>query len=143
VGVVWSAFSGDQPRDPLLVEDGLRLIERRAREPKRLGRPRHGPALDIHPAEHFVLHLQEIAPIEKVVRGKQRILHVLGPGMERAMGAQGIGLGIAARSGGHSQCNYAAYRLGLSSPIPTPAVEKPIFTLVNSVERAGPCPGGS
>ena len=80
---------------PPLLEGGLRLIERRARDPKRVGRARHRGALDVHLAEHFVLHLHEIPRIEKVVRGEQRGLDGLGTRMQRAVGAQGVGFGIA------------------------------------------------
>jgi hypothetical protein len=95
VGAVWPAFSRHQTGDSPLLEGGLGLIERRARDPKRVGGARHGRPLDVHLAEHFVLHLHEIPRIEKVVRGKQRGLDGLGPRMERAVAAQGVGFGIA------------------------------------------------
>lgn len=87
VGAVRPAFPRHEAGDAPLFEGGLRLIERRARDPKRVGRARHGCALDIHLAEHFVPHLHEIPPIEKVVRRKQRILDRLGARMERAVRA--------------------------------------------------------
>jgi len=53
-------------------------------------------ALDVHLAEHFVLHLHEIPRIEKVVGCKQRGLDRLGTRMKRAVGTQSLGFGIAA-----------------------------------------------
>ena len=96
MGAVRPAFPRHEAGDPPLLEGDLRLIERRARDPKRVGRSRHGFALDVHLAEHFVLHLHEIPPIEKVVRRKQRILDGLGTRMKRAVGAQGVRFRIAA-----------------------------------------------
>jgi hypothetical protein len=87
VGAVWPAFPRCQAGDPALLEGGLRLIERRARAPKHVGRSRHGLALDVDLAEHFVLHLHKIPRIDKVVRRKQRILDDLGAKMERAVRA--------------------------------------------------------
>jgi hypothetical protein len=109
VGAARSAFPGHQPRDPLLGEGGLRLIERRARDPECVGRPRHRLAVDVHAAEHFVPHLHEIPRVEKLVGREQRIAHGLRARMERARGTQGLRFGIAAgRASHHSQYNYAA-----------------------------------
>src|SRR5579864_336690 len=108
VRAVGPAFSGDQPRNASRLERRLRLIERRARKPKRLGRPRDGRALDVHPAKHFVFHLQEIAAVEEVVRAKQRILHDLRTRMEGAVGPQGVDFGIAAWRTRHRKYNYVS-----------------------------------
>jgi hypothetical protein len=126
VGAAWPAFPRHQADDPPLLEGGLRLIERRARDRKRVGRARHGFALDVHLTEHFVLHLHEIPPIEKVVRGKQWILDGLRTRMERAVGTQGVGFGMPAGwSWRHSKYNYAAHGDEMSSERPVSGLSSP------------------
>ena len=87
VGAVRPAFPRHEAGDPLRVKDGLGLIERRPRTAKRLGRPRHGLAVHVHPAQHFVLHLHEVPGIEEFVGREQRIAYVLRAGMQGALSA--------------------------------------------------------
>lgn len=97
VGAARPAFSGHESRDPLRVEGGLGLIERRPRESERIGRPRDGLAVHVDPAQHFVLHLHEIPWVEEFVGREQWIAYRVGAEMEGPLRVQGLRFGIATR----------------------------------------------
>jgi hypothetical protein len=71
-------------------------------EGRRRGRDRL--RLDFDAADHFVFDLDKIARIEKLVCGKDRIGDLVGPPIQRAIGAQGLDLGIA--SGRAGSCRH-------------------------------------
>ena len=76
------AFLRDQPRQTALLKRRLRLIKRwpgNAKDGSRFG---DRVTVFLHPAEHFVLHLQQIARIEKVIDQKQTVANLLGMRIE-------------------------------------------------------------
>ena len=77
------------------LKRALRLIERRPRQVERRGGRHDGLRLDFDAANHFVFDLDEVARIEKLVRGKDGVGDLVGVPIERALGAQGLDLGIA------------------------------------------------
>ena len=76
------------------VEGGRSLIERRAGEPERRRRGAHGVALDAHPAHHLVLHLHQIAGVEKLRGGEARVGHRLRVRVQAALGTQRLRLRV-------------------------------------------------
>jgi hypothetical protein len=94
------ALLRQEPGQATLLKRTLRLIERRPREVEGRRRGRDRVRLDFDAADHFVFDLDEVAGIEKLVGGKDRIGDLVGLPIQRAIGAQGLDLGIASGRAG-------------------------------------------
>ncbi len=87
----WSALLRKQAREASLLERSLRLIKRWPRESEGFRRLIDRRFVDLDQAEHFVLDLQQIVGIEKLVAPEGFVLDVLWPRIERALlQSQGI-----------------------------------------------------
>ena len=117
-----AALARDQAGKAVRLERGLRVIEGRPGTAEGLGRLRDRVAVDLDPTQHFVFHLDQIPRIEKLVRSKQGVADRVGTGMQRPLGAERLGFGIATgRARGHCQYNYASLHATVSTPsIATP-----------------------
>jgi hypothetical protein len=81
------ALLRQEPGQATLLKRALRLIERRSREVERRRGRCAGLRLDFDAADHLVFDLDEVAGIEKLVRGKDRVGHLVGVPVERTIGA--------------------------------------------------------
>lgn len=92
VGALVRAFRSprarEQPGQPGRCEGRRGRIERLAADPERGRHLGHRPPLDPMPAEHLVLHLHAIAPIEEVLAREGLVLDRVGAWVEGAGGAE-------------------------------------------------------
>jgi hypothetical protein len=90
VAASWASLQRNQAGQPGLLEGGLRMIERGAREPEGLRRLRNRMVVDLDLPEHLVLHLDHVVGVEEVAVLKQRMAHILGTRVERALLSQSL-----------------------------------------------------
>ena len=95
VGAARAALARDQAGKAVRLERGLRVIEGRPGTAEGVGRLRDRVAVDLDPTDHFVFHLDQIPRIEKLVRSKHGVADRVGTGMQRTLGAERLGFGIA------------------------------------------------
>ena len=72
--------------------------------------------LGLHPPDHLVLHLNQIAGVEEIRFRKKRIGHLLGMGIQTSSLPQRFGLGIPCFAFGHETAckhNYAAMSIAI------------------------------
>ena len=86
--LVWTAgtsLPGHKPRNAAFLEIRLGLVVSRPRDAVLVGHIRHRRLLDGSAAQHLVLHLHDVAPIEEAVFLKLWVSHLLGRRIERAV----------------------------------------------------------
>lgn len=84
-----TSLQRNQPRQPSLFEGGICLIERGARKPKFVGGLGNRPVVDMDLAEHLVLDLNDVVPVEEIAVLEQRMAHTLRARVEHAVAPQG------------------------------------------------------
>ena len=93
--LVWAAgpsLLGHKPRNACFLEVRFGLVIGRPRDAVIVGHVRHRRLLDRDPAQHLVLHLHDIARIEKSAFLKLRIANLLGRRIQGAVFGEGVGL---------------------------------------------------
>jgi hypothetical protein len=87
VGSFRTPVSREQASDSQPPEGILCNVKSLPAETEDGGNLGHELPVDPMAAQHFVLDLHVIPPIEKLIRSKRCIIHTLGVGMKRALGA--------------------------------------------------------
>ena len=113
----------DEARQPLRIEDRLRLIKGRPREAEISGRVADRLTLLAHSAQHLVLNLDQVTSVEERVVGRERgITDSPWPRIQRVVPTQGVRFVVARRFG---QLNLLCCVIGImpsnsraSSPFP-------------------------
>lgn len=77
VSTTRATLLGDESREPLAIEHRLGLVERGTGKPERRGTLTDGLPVNAYAPHHFILHLDEVAAVEKVGRSKERVGNVL------------------------------------------------------------------
>ena len=103
VGALRAARPGQEPGDASGGERREGRVEGLSARPERRGHVGDGPAVDAMAAQHLVLHLHAIAPIEELVPKEGLVLDGVGVGMQRPRRPQRRGLRVLGRepSPGH------------------------------------------
>ncbi len=96
VGTPRARPSGDQPRQPLIFEGRLSLVESGPREAEGRSRLRDRLSVDPHSAEHLVLDLDQVAGIEELAGLKPFVGDGLGTGIEHSVLGQCLAFGVHA-----------------------------------------------
>jgi hypothetical protein len=115
---VRATLPGDQPREALLCNRMLRLVERRPRQPERRCSVGHRCFVDLDAANHLVFDLQQVVRIEEVACLEQRIGYGLRMGIEDALLTECLNLCRISRVCWHEKSgqlfciyNYAAFQI--------------------------------
>jgi len=94
---------GHQSRQPPALQGGLGLVEGGPRQTECRRAAADRLPVDAHPPHHLVLDLHEIAGVEEVGRGEERILDTFGARVEAALLSQRFDLGIRGSGLGHGR----------------------------------------
>ena len=94
VGSMGPSLLWDKPGKARVLEGLQRLVEGRAREAKFRRTVSDGFLFDLNLPEHLVLDLNEIARVEELPCGEERVLDALGMRIDSALVAQGVFFGI-------------------------------------------------
>ncbi len=94
VGSMGPSLLWDKPGKARVLEGLQRLVEGRARETKVRRAVSDGFLFDLNLPEHLVLDLNQIARVEELVCGEERVVDALGMGTQSALVAQGVLFGI-------------------------------------------------
>jgi hypothetical protein len=87
---------GNQSRQAFPLESGEYLVVGHTRKTEVACRLGHRLPLHAHPAEHLVLHLDQVLGIEESVFLEQPIVYLSGTPIQRARLPEGLPLGILA-----------------------------------------------
>src|SRR5262249_31197354 len=88
----WARLSGDQPRQPTLLEIETRLIEGRPRKPKAGRSLANCKLVHFDPPQHLVLDLHQIIRIEELAFLKKWIRYALRMQIQAPLPPEGIAL---------------------------------------------------
>ena len=94
VGSMGPSLLWDKSGEARLLEGLQCLVEGRARETKVRRAVSNGFLFDSNLPEHLVLDLNEIARVEELVCGEERVVDALGMGTQSALVTQGVLSGI-------------------------------------------------
>jgi len=89
VATFGASLQRNQPCQPSSFEGEVCLIEGGSRKPKFVGGLGNRPAVDMDLAEHLVLDLNDVVPVEEIAVLEQRMAHALRARVEHAVAPQG------------------------------------------------------